>query len=80
MSDHVFGSDLPPTLTETGKSIQELFLQDEYTPQELAALLDVPTSFIEHEAHAGRLKSYIVNHNVICIRRDDALTWMANRT
>ena len=43
------------------------------------ALLDLPLTLIEHEAYNGHLKSFIVNHNVICIRREDAIDWLENR-
>jgi len=65
--------------TTTDKTMDELLHQTSYTPVELAKLLDVPQTLIEHEAYAGRLKAYIVDHNIISIRRDDALAWMDNR-
>lgn len=80
MTARAFGSDFPPNEDDAGKSISELLLQDEYRPAELAALLDLPLTLIEHEAYAGRLRSFIVNHNVVCIRREDALAWLESRS
>jgi hypothetical protein len=77
MSTNRFGSDFPPA--DAGKSVQILLLQAEYTPAELASLLDLPLTLIEHEAYSGNLKSFIVNHNVICIRREDAIAWLESR-
>jgi hypothetical protein len=79
MNLRAFGSDLPPDGDDTGKSVQELLLQDEYQPSELALLLDLPLTLIEHEAYSGHLKSFIVGHNVICIRREDAIAWLERR-
>jgi hypothetical protein len=79
MSISRFGSDFPPADAGPGKSVQSLLLQEEYTPEELAALLDLPLTLIEHEAYSGHLRSFIVNHNVICIRRRDAIAWLESR-
>ena len=79
MTLHGFGSDLVPNEDETGKSIDELLHQDEFLAPELAELLGLPLSMIEHEALSGHLKSFIVDHHVIGIRREDALDWLANR-
>lgn len=79
MATRSLGSDFPANPDDDGISIAELLKQDEYRPAELATLLDLPLSLIEHEAYAGRLKSFIVNHNVICIRREDAIEWLERR-
>ena len=74
-----FGSDLAPDESDTGKSIDQLMHQDGYTASELAELLGMPLSEVEHAAHSGRLKATIVDHHVISISRADALTWLADR-
>jgi len=73
------GSNLPPDERDTEKSIDELLHQDDYRASELAELLGLPLTLIEHEALVGRLKSFIVDHHILCIRRDDALAWLDSR-
>lgn len=73
------GSDFAPDERDTGKSIDELLHQDDYRADELAELLGMPLNLIEHEALAGRLRSFIVDHHILCIRRDDVLDWLKNR-
>jgi hypothetical protein len=70
---------LAPYEDDAGKTIDELLHQDEYRAPELAELLGMPLSVIEHEALTGHLRSFIVEHHVICIRRDDALAWLDSR-
>jgi len=65
--------------TISDKTMDELMHQSYYTPVELAKLLDVPLTVIEHDAYAHKLKAYIVEHNIISIRREDALAWMNDR-
>ena len=64
----------------TDKSIDELLHQADYTPAELATLLEVPLSLIEHEAFAGNLKAHIIEHRVVSITREDAIAWMNARS
>jgi len=80
MTTREFGSDLSPDERDTDKTIDQLMHQDVYRPSELAELIGIPLSEVEHEAHVGRLKAYIVNHHVISIKREDALSWLADRS
>ncbi|MCC6792646.1 MAG: DNA-binding protein [Thermomicrobiales bacterium] len=57
----------------------ELLLQESYRPDELSALTDLPVTLIEHAAFSGELKAQIVDHDILSIRREDAIAWMANR-
>lgn len=61
------------------KSMEELFESEVLTPEELAELLDIPLDRIRSAAFAGELKAKIVNHDIISIKRDDALAWLAKR-
>lgn len=61
------------------RSPEELLHQDRFTPEELAAVLDMDVSFIRQEAFNGRLKAEIVEHHILSIRREDVLQWLADR-
>ena len=61
------------------KSTAELLGQDSYTPEELATLMDVNVNVIRNACYEGRLKAEIVNHDIISIKRSDALEWMSSR-
>jgi hypothetical protein len=65
--------------THEHKSMAELLTQQEYTPEELAELVDIHVDLIRHVAFDGTLPAKIVNHDIISIRREDALHWLANR-
>jgi hypothetical protein len=78
VSDNALGSDFPEE-DASPRSIDRLLLQSVYTPQELAELLDLPLTLIEHDAFAGRLPATIVEHNIIAIRREDAIAWLKRR-
>jgi hypothetical protein len=80
MQNNTMGSDIPEEEAPGESKIERLLHQSEYTPTELAELIDVPLSLIEREAFAGRLRASIVDHHVVAIRQQDAIDWMANRS
>jgi excisionase family DNA binding protein len=47
-----------------------------YTPEELSRLLGMSLQQIRHAARAHELQATIVDHHVICIRRDDVVEWL----
>jgi len=60
-------------------SLQELLLQDQYTPEEVAELLEVGLDVVRHAAFTGELRAQIAEHDIISIRRDDVLAWAGAR-
>lgn len=61
------------------RSPAELIMQDSYTPEELATLLEMDVNLIREAAYHGRLKAEIINHDIISISRADALRWLDER-
>jgi hypothetical protein len=57
------------------ESMYDLLHHDHYTPQQLADLLEIGVHVIHHAAFTGALRAQIVGHEVISIRREDAVTW-----
>lgn len=62
------------------RSLVELMLQDSYTPEELATLLEMDVNLIRQAAYNGRLEARIVDHDIISISRAAALRWLEERT
>ena len=60
-------------------SPEVLLHKDHYEPEELADLLGMDCSVVRHAAFTGELKSFIVDHHILCIRREDALRWLRER-
>jgi hypothetical protein len=60
----------------THHSLQELLLQDRYTPEEVAELLEIGLDVVRHAAFTGELRAEIAEHDIISIRRDDVLAWV----
>jgi hypothetical protein len=58
---------------------EELLLQDRYTPEELATLLEMDVNLIREAAFEGRLRAEIVDHDIVSISREDALRWLSAR-
>jgi hypothetical protein len=54
-------------------------MQDHFTPEELATLLEMDVNLIREAAFNGRLKAEIVDHTIIRISRADALRWLDAR-
>jgi hypothetical protein len=61
------------------ESIAELLQHDHYTPEDLAELLNLDAWAIRRAARTGELRAFIVDHQVLCIRREDAIHWLARR-
>jgi hypothetical protein len=61
------------------RSPAELLLQDTYTPEELATLLEMDVNLIRHSAYTGQLEARILDHNIISITRTAALRWLDSR-
>ncbi len=57
-------------------SLHELLLQDRYTPEEVAELLEIGLDVVRHAALSGELRARITEHDIICIRREDVLAWL----
>ena len=60
-------------------SLLELLHYNHYSPQELARVLGMDIHLILHDAQSGQLKAYIVDHQVVDIRREDVLDWLRRR-
>ncbi|HEY8446227.1 MAG TPA: helix-turn-helix domain-containing protein [Thermomicrobiales bacterium] len=60
-----------------GRTLEDLLHQDHYTPEELAALLDMDVNAIRAEIFHRHLKAFIVDHHIMCIRREDVLRWLS---
>jgi hypothetical protein len=72
------GSDVPGGEQKQSR-MERVMRQESFTPQELADLLEMPLSHINHEAFSGRLKADIVNHDIVALHRADILDWMHRR-
>lgn len=59
--------------------IFELMQQEHFTPEEVADLFEIGLDVVRHAAFAGELPAQIINHDIISIRRDDAVRWLAGR-
>lgn len=61
------------------KEIEELLNQEQYTPDELALLLNMDVGLIRHSAFSGELTAMILDHHIVDIRREDVLRWLSDR-
>jgi hypothetical protein len=61
------------------RSAEELLHDDLYTAEELADLLGMDIYLVREAIFNHRLKADLVDHHIICIRREDALQWLADR-
>lgn len=62
------------------RSILELLHLDDYTPRELSTLLDINEEVICQAAFRGELRAKIIGHDIVRIRREDALEWLTDRS
>jgi hypothetical protein len=65
--------------TPRGKSPEEILRQDSYAPDDLARLLDMDIYVIRSAVRRGDLKAVRVGQDIVEIRREDALKWLAER-
>lgn len=59
------------------RSVEELLRQDQYTPEEVADLLGIGLDAIRHAAFTGELRAQIAGHDIISVKREDVLAWLA---
>ena len=60
-------------------STWESLHHDHYSVQELARLLGMGESIIEHAVFSGDLKAQMADHHIVSILRSDALAWLRVR-
>jgi hypothetical protein len=66
-----------PTISRHSmETIEVLLKHDHYTVAEAAYLLDIRPEVIHHAIMTKALPAFIVNHEVISIRRSDLLEWL----
>ncbi|HET9015907.1 MAG TPA: helix-turn-helix domain-containing protein [Thermomicrobiaceae bacterium] len=53
--------------------------QDHYTPEELADLLEMDVYVVRSAVWDGKLPARIIGNNIVSIRREDVLRWLAER-
>lgn len=53
--------------------------KDHYTPEELAAILNINGDHLREIVHNGDLKAFMIDHRIISIRREDVLDWLRRR-
>ena len=53
--------------------------KDHYTPDELAAILNINGDHLREIVHNGDLKAFMIDHRIISIRREDVLDWLHRR-
>jgi excisionase family DNA binding protein len=63
----------------TKKEVEELLHQDDYTPRELASLLNTTEDYLNHEVWRGDLAASKIGHNIYKIKRSDVLDWFSRR-
>ena len=59
--------------------MEEVILQESYTPEELADLLGISVYRVRHSVREGELIAFMVDHHILDIRRADALEWLRAR-
>jgi hypothetical protein len=61
------------------KSPEEILRQSEYTPHELADLLEMSLYVIQSAVWNGQLKATVIGHDIMSMRREDVLQWLDSR-
>jgi hypothetical protein len=61
------------------KSIFKLLRAEEYTPQEVAELLEIGEHIVQNAVFEGDLPAQVVGHDIISIRQQDVIAWFNAR-
>ncbi len=56
--------------------MDRLVHQNHCTPEELSQATGIPVYAIQHAAHTGELRAFVVKHHCLDILREDALAWL----
>ncbi len=69
----------PPIERRTPESIFELLHHERYRAEEVARLLGIGLDVVRHAVFTGELRAEVIEHHVICIRREDVVAWFTAR-
>ena len=69
----------PPMECRTPASIFELLHHERYRAEEVARLLGIGLDVVRHAVFSGELRAEVIEHHVICIRREDVVAWFTAR-
>jgi hypothetical protein len=70
---------IPPMERRTPASIFELLHHERYRAEEVAQLLGIGVDAVRHAVFTGELRAEIIEHHIICIRREDVVAWFVAR-
>ena len=69
----------PPIERRAPESVFELLHHERYRAEEVARLLGIGVDAVRHAVFAGELPAEVIEHHIICIRREDVVAWFAAR-
>ena len=69
----------PPIERRTPESIFELLHHERYRAEEAARLLGIGLAAVRHAVFSGELPAEVIEHQLICIRREDLVAWFTAR-
>ena len=61
------------------QSAYELLHQEQYTPEEVAEVLEIGLDVVRHAVFTGELPAQIIAHDIISLQRHDVLAWFGAR-
>lgn len=59
----------------TPASVFELLHHERYRAEEVARLLGIGLDAVRHAVFSGELRGEVIEHHIICIRREDVVAW-----
>lgn len=69
----------PPIERRTPESIFELLHHERYRAEDVARLLGIGVDAVRHAVFSGELRAEVIEHHILCIRREDVVAWFAAR-
>ena len=69
----------PPIERRTPESVFELLHHERYRAEDAARLLGIGLSAVRHAVYSGELRAEVIEHHIICIRREDLVAWFVAR-
>jgi excisionase family DNA binding protein len=69
----------PAMERRTPASVFEMLHHERYRAEEVAQLLGIGLDAVRHAVYSGELRAEVIEHHIICIRREDVVDWFTAR-
>jgi aryl carrier-like protein len=69
----------PAMERRTPETVFELLHHERYRAEDVSQLLGIGLDVVRHAVFSGELRAEVIEHHIICLRREDVVAWFVAR-